>query len=172
MILKHFSEKRVRSVTSHPTSQVPGMKPIGFWVSVGDEWKEWCEGEHFGIDRLVFEHNVTLKPKARIKYIKSAKELDDFQEKYMADHEINHHQPSSGGYMVHYIDWAKVQRRYDGIIIAPYLWERRLHINSMWYYGWDCASGCIWNKRAIDKIEVADGKEIQGEVQPKADLAT
>lgn len=52
------------------------------------------------------------------------------------------------------IDWQKVSRQYDGIIIAPYQWEHRL--SSDWYYPWDCASGCIWNGKAIQTIVPID----------------
>ena len=24
----------------------------------------------------------------------------------------------------------------------------------LWYHGWDCASGCIWDLKAIDSINV------------------
>lgn len=51
-----------------------------------------------------------------------------------------------------WLDWAAIGKLYDGIIIAPYLWERRLNGGAMWYYGWDCASGCIWNPRAISEV--------------------
>jgi len=36
-----------------------------------------------------------------------------------------------------------VSKEYDGIEIAPYQWDARLSL--IWYYGWDVASGCIWN---------------------------
>ena len=49
-----------------------------------------------------------------------------------------------------YINWRKVAKAFDGIIIPEYIYSRRLDGNaSDWYYGWDCASGCIWDARAI-----------------------
>ena len=51
-----------------------------------------------------------------------------------------------------FIDWPKVAERYDGIIIAPYQWSRRLD-GPMWYYGWDCASGCVWRARAVLELK-------------------
>jgi hypothetical protein len=56
-----------------------------------------------------------------------------------------------------YIDWPRVAERFDGVIIAPYQWKHRLEL--MWYYGWDCASGCIWNARAVSCFEVAETVE-------------
>lgn len=42
--------------------------------------------------------------------------------------------------------------RYDGIIIAPYVWSLRLDIDFFWYYDWDCASGVIWNSAAVSNL--------------------
>ena len=36
-----------------------------------------------------------------------------------------------------------------GIIISPYQWDCRLALESGWYYGWDCSSGCIWDISCI-----------------------
>ena len=43
-----------------------------------------------------------------------------------------------------------LDRRVDGIIIAPYQWYCRMTVD--WYYTWDCASGCIWNLDAIESV--------------------
>jgi hypothetical protein len=60
----------------------------------------------------------------------------------------------SGNYL-YYIDWSKVAAKHQGIIIAPYCYARRLTYHTAWYYGWDCASGCIWDLKAIQSVEVA-----------------
>jgi hypothetical protein len=52
-----------------------------------------------------------------------------------------------------YINWRRVARKYHGIVIAPYLRELRFDEAVWWYYGWDCASGCIWNRKAIAGVE-------------------
>jgi len=56
------------------------------------------------------------------------------------------------------INWPAVAEKYDGIIIAPYIWQRRLSDNPdhFWYYGWDCASGCIWNTEVIEEIHTKE----------------
>lgn len=48
------------------------------------------------------------------------------------------------------INWPAVAIEYQGVIVAPYSWERR----NSWYYPWDCASGCIWDAAAIESITV------------------
>ena len=53
------------------------------------------------------------------------------------------------------IDWAAVARCYQGIIIPTYHFEFRFDTHvSDWYYGWDCASGCIWDAGAIASVSL------------------
>ena len=47
------------------------------------------------------------------------------------------------GFDFYAIDWEAALADWDGELIAPYMWSRRLEY--MWYYGWDCASGGTWN---------------------------
>lgn len=54
-----------------------------------------------------------------------------------------------------FIDWQAVASDHDGIIISPYNWPARHEM--IWYYPWDCASGCIWNADAITSITIHDG---------------
>lgn len=39
---------------------------------------------------------------------------------------------------------------------APYQWRRRNERGFSWYYGWDCASGCIWRASAIREIRLIE----------------
>ena len=48
------------------------------------------------------------------------------------------------------IDWAEVAKDYQGVLITPYLEERRTRY---WYNTWDCASGCIWDTTCMASIE-------------------
>lgn len=47
------------------------------------------------------------------------------------------------------INWNKISIEYDGIEINPYIWKARLEV--YWYYGWDIASGCVWN---LDEVTI------------------
>jgi hypothetical protein len=76
--------------------------------------------------------------------IKNSEEMYQFHEKYKGD--------VYPGFPMVMIDWSKVAKDFDGIVITPYLWERRLDHHVNWYYGWDCASGCIWNTSVIETI--------------------
>lgn len=145
--LTHFSPKPVRRVLSTRQDFSPEAKPRGLWVSVeGDDgWSDWCEAENFGIGKYV--HTVHLRDAAQILHIPSVADLDSFHEKYKAA-------PTWRQTDYMYIDWAAVALVWQGVVIAPYLWERRLDGKARWYYGWDCASGCIWDSAAVAKIEL------------------
>lgn len=124
-----------------------GFKPKGLWVSVEGphDWRWWCEAEQFRVDNLAHAFEIVLKPEARILMIDSLPAIDAFHRKHAV------RPPRIPSMAV--IDWQEVARHWDGIIIAPYQWERRLAIEFMWYYGWDCASGCIWSMSAVQSVK-------------------
>lgn len=174
MKLVHYSHKIVTEVkgrTQNPSKQRrykvagPG-KPFGFWVS--DEgrnsvksWKRWCIEQNFSKWSLRYKHEVTLSPDAKILYLRSHEDIDAFGKKYadnnspeqQAIDEVAAKHHFSGGRHIITIDWKRVAKKYHGIIITPYIWSQRLGDN-YWYHGWDCASGVIWNARAIQSIEM------------------
>lgn len=158
--LIHYSRKPLTTIYSVKQSQ-PNRgvfavgKPAGLWVSAEGEadWEEWCRSEKFFLPNLRCRTEIVLKPDHTVLKIVGEEALDKFHAEYsVVGYEYGN------GLGVHLaIDWAKVATKYDGIIIAPYVYSRRLawglHIGkgsvSDWYYGWDCASGCIWNADAI-----------------------
>ncbi len=139
-------------------------KPIGFWLSVEDydddqTWKTWCEAEEFGLERLAHRYLVNLSSEAKILHLKTTKDIKDFGLEYQGND-----QASFSRFMkergeepyayVYEIRWEEVMKKWDGIIIAPYNWDCRFPSETMWYYGWDCASGCIWNLDAIKSFSL------------------
>lgn len=147
-LLHYSAEPLAADWTLDTEPRVQGAhKPSGFWVSVGEAWKDWCEGEGFGLDRLAHCQEIVLAEGANILRVRTAEELDAFHDRFKT--------PAYPDYLSdHYytINWDMVADEYQGIIIAPYIWERRLDFNTHWYYGWDCASGCIWDPAAIADI--------------------
>lgn len=125
--------------------QSPGPKPAGFWYGIGRSWHEWVESEmpHWMSE---FNYEVDLG-KSKILVINSIEGLDRFTKKY--------------GRGEYHIDWVRVSEMYDGIEISPYQWSRRLSL--MWYYGWDIASGCLWNLEqvAIREIQIEHEGKLQ-----------
>lgn len=146
-ILEHYAASPVIAVSSCEQGE-PDMKPEGFWVSVKGEydWPSFCKSEGFRLDTLQFRHSVELADTANILWLTEPWQIDDLDLKYARN---------PGAMPSYWVDWRALAERYDGIIIAPYQWSRRLDGPS-WYYGWDCASGCIWNASAISSIVVAE----------------
>jgi hypothetical protein len=137
-----------RRVVQQDDPQDLAVKPCGLWVSVDDAWHT-AALEMFGDDDLKHASQITLTPKARILYLKTVGDIDHFTDQYTVVHD-EHYQILGRA-----IDWPKVAQEYQGIIISPYQFQRRLTPHTFWYYGWDCACGCIWDTDAIVAVEVA-----------------
>jgi hypothetical protein len=136
-------------------------KPNGLWVSVeGDyDWKWWCESEDFKVEDLAISYEVILKEKAKILYLWNSKEICDLSNNYPY---LKSQWDDPVGREVcrtYEIDWKKVKSQYQGIIIPNYIWECRLSQLSCWYYGWDCASGCIWDLTCIEEFKLRETHE-------------
>lgn len=152
----HFSSSPVETV--RPVRQEPGhTKPSGLWLSdeSGDDgWRSWCLAEDFRLDQLDVAHEVILRSDANVLALSGAGDLDEFTTRFGVLERF--------GLKYHRIDWPAVAELYHGILVTPYIWERRLTGHTFWYYGWDCASGCIWNPAAIASISVVDLAPIGG----------
>jgi len=121
-------------------------KPKGLWYQINGSWNEWCSIEmpHWLDDKVDWELSID---KSNVLIIDTLEKFNLFETKYQAKHP---YLPSNN-----YIDWKKVCKDYDGIEIPNYMYSKRF--SSMWYYGWDVASGCIWN---LKKVKVLSFKEI------------
>ena len=153
MKLIHYSAEplsQVNSVTQNHLVALDGFKPNGVWFSVDDDWKRWCLRENFHPAALRHATEIVLSESANMLTLSTAEQLDLFTRQYS--------KPCEGLLFLRLeIDWEAVAKQYNGIIIAPYCGERRLR--HRWYYGWACASGCIWNAEAIRelrKVEVTE----------------
>lgn len=154
LLLSHFTDTPlgvIRSVEQKFDGDYRSCyeKPRGLWVSVDgdDDWKSWCESESFGLGSQ--RHRISIKPQSSVLLITSAYGLDVFTETF------GRHPSDNDLFERMYIDWPEVAKHHGGIIIAPYQWSQRMTLN--WYYGWDCASGCIWD---ADQIAIAADKRV------------
>ena len=156
MRLVHYTDKpvgRLEVIPQRRGTERDYFKPKGFWVSdddCEDNWKAWCESETFSLERLALAYDVELARNANVLLLSSAKDIDAFTDEYFTEPYPYLRKFRSRMY----IDWEKVRSRYLGMIVTPYIWERRLSLepgapDAMWYYSWDCASGCIWDPAAI-----------------------
>ena len=149
LMLTHYSSNQSVSLVSIPQIKAKS-KPVGLWVSVDGEfdWPTWCKKEEFGDIDKQNRFIVTLSSAARILHLKTPDEILTFSEKYLSkESHVNAIINSD-------IDWPIISVKYHGILISPYQWSLRHDKIVDWYYGWDCASGCIWDKEAILSIKI------------------
>jgi len=113
-------------------------KPKGLWYSVGFGWLDFTTSDFTGFydknkNVSVFEFDVS---DVNILHIKTYDEIVAFDEEYCAE-TSRYRNP----------DWVRLSEKYDGIEISPYIYKARHDL--FWYYGWDVASGCIWNPNGL-----------------------
>lgn len=173
----HYSEapltERHHASQRDPENRRP-FKPSGLWISVEGphDWRQWCESEGFNPDRYRYQTVIELTGRGRRPVL--TVRPDGLMRFTMGNR--NHNSPlnniglppSQGGVPavsdIYAIDWQIVARRYSGIIIAPYSFEHRWTL--MWYYTWDCASGCLWD---ADAWRIASPSEPVRFRQPEAE---
>lgn len=134
--------------------QEPGRKPTGLWVSSESgnlddwNWVHHCENNAYFnpeiMDSLNCESEIVIHPEANLLRLDTIKKIRDFSQQYAYHkHDLC---------FIDSIDWTKVAFEYQGIIITPYHRTLTFELICGWYYGWDCASGCIWDLNAIEKV--------------------
>jgi len=125
------------------------QKPTGIWYGINDSWLDWCIQEDFnGIGNYIYQ---ILIEEDKVLKIDNISKFEKFEAEYgiQANNILGHRFAHR---LMLAIDFEKISTQYGGIEIAPYLWEKRLE--SVWYYGWDCASGCVWNRNVITKMRI------------------
>lgn len=130
------------------------LKPKGIWYGIADSWIDWCLSESFGgIHQYIYEIVVD---KSRILTIDNISDFEKFEKEHLEKPNTNDMpewlKKVEEIYPNKAMNYSKVAENFGGIEIAPYQWEKRLE--SMWYYGWDCASGCIWSPNAIKDLRL------------------
>jgi hypothetical protein len=155
LTLVHYSAIRLEAIKSfdQPERLSPYGKPKGLWVSVESAqedwrgWREWCESEQSALDRFEYAAFIHLTDGTKVKLISDANEINAFHTQFSR---LN---PECTDERSRCIDWKSVANSYSGVIISPYIWEMHPSMKPSWYYAWHCASGCIWDAKAIGFIE-------------------
>jgi hypothetical protein len=147
VIMSKFEEINFNNIDD--SAQEIRFKPRGLWYGIGTEWIDWVRGE---MPEWESEHVFIIKVnEPRIKIIRTLDEIDAFTKEYGSNEGSSRYRMTGGSYKDYSIDWRRVAADYDGIEIAPYNYRARNEY--IWYYGWDVASGCIWNKGALQDIK-------------------
>lgn len=138
----HMSKSPIYKLEKKHYTQKSGKKPDGLWYGFGNEWIDWTETA--GQERkgeYVYEVDING---SNILQIKDYSEIVRFTQEYMSSMQIV---PG----VIFDIDWSRIAAIYDGIEINPYIYQDLLDDKFLWYYGWDVASGCIWN---LDNVNI------------------
>lgn len=117
----------------------PQFKPRGLWVGVGESWKEWCEAESFNLKGFKYKYLVEVLDWVDVLVLDTEAKMHEFNREYKIG---ERHSTAC-------INWNRVVDKYKGILITPYHWSLHLHDQFLWYYCWDCASGCFWDPSII-----------------------
>jgi len=163
--LIHYSDKPLKCPRDTPD---PGDKgrPKGLWVSVGDAWladqhERWRKnlgglGSAHYPHRFKYANEITIKETNNIMVITDESEFRSFND------DFSEPRPEFGA-QARIIKWRDVRREYQGIIIAPHLENLAVRVDSkshlvpvpqsLWYYTWVVASGCLWDVSVIYRIE-------------------
>lgn len=149
MILEHYGIKAVKRVISCPQPEASD-KPNGLWVSVNgpNDWPSYCHSESFNLEYFKHVQTVELDPTSKILVLDTAEKVRSIYPKYGTHPEWMDKKLKD----TYWINWRAVADEYAGIIIAPYQFSCRLDRDTRWYYGWDCASGCIWDASAVMSV--------------------
>ena len=126
-------------------------KPVGFWYDVDGDWERFCRAERWGIYTLRYRYELELNMD-RILQVTNHEEFQKFCDRFWIGAPVEFRAFLKPARFGEEIDWFEVREQYDGIEIAPYMWKFRLNYD--WYYGWDCASGCVWNLDAITSMRL------------------
>jgi hypothetical protein len=134
-------------------TQPPYENPFGLWFSCGNQWAkqydQWAKRPY--VYECFMPENVL--------YIKNVKEFKTFCSRFGPK-----------------IDWKKVKKEYDGLVICKYLMpaidgsDNSLHINNdimeylkkkkielpyEWYRHWETGTGVVWRNASIKLLEVS-----------------
>lgn len=154
--LTHYTfEKFVFNPRQEYRQSKSALKPDGLWLShdkCGAGWLDWCMTNAFMEHRLNYETEIHIEETDKdIAFINDDKSMWAFQYKYSA--------------YIHSllgIDFKRVASDYKALVIIPYLYKFRLHSDFLWYYGWDCASACVWDLSCIKFIGESK-RRVEGE---------
>jgi hypothetical protein len=112
-------------------------KPIGFWYGFGTSWVDWCYANRYGDPSRGVLHQLHVARPERVLQLVSEADMRAFLREYR--------DPTLRTFSN--IRWGVLATQVAGIEFPAYqhahVFEQ--HDTWGWTYGWDCASGCIWD---------------------------
>ena len=143
----HITKRLFKKFKDVPVEQQKiGEKPKGFWYDCDGEWARWvADAMPYRVGKHNYKVQVDL---SKMVVIRNYREFVAFEKKYGTS--TVDKVPGFADETDFWIDWPKVAKDCSGIEIAPFV---RKADDRNWYYVWDVASGCIWDKSALKGVE-------------------
>jgi len=116
-------------------------KPWGLWYDCGAEWLAWVS-KYYPDWLPKWNYVYRVRPTDAVLQVQTAEEVVEFNARY---------QHRERAY-TDFIDWSAVAKDFPGVEFCPYLYEIRLDF--VWYHMLDVPSGCIWNERGLDDLDL------------------
>lgn len=123
------------------------VKPDGLWYASGTQWIDWVEQEmpdwKYKSDTIPrqLRHIYKIEITDSVLQISTEQQFLEFDQQYKTEGNM----PDTD-----LIDWPAVASDYSGVEIIPY--QGKFRHSHFWYWGWDVASGCAWNKNGIKSL--------------------
>jgi hypothetical protein len=126
------------------TEKLSFNAPNGLWLSVVGihDWEQYCRKNNNRLDALQYEFQILLNPQAKILILNSIIAFEGFIKEY------GHCKEKSFDVSIR---WEKVINNYQGISL-PHIIPSLMNILS-WHKTWCCTSACIWDLKAVKKVE-------------------
>ena len=130
-----LSEGKLAEMTAREQDH---FKPVGFWLSHGDAWKQYSEGTSIGCGEYVYR--VRLNRGIRAINI-TTKNLAAFSEEFALNRDY------ITDNILRFVDWNKVKLAYQVITFYPYRRSRNCY--DIWYNSVSIPSACVLDSTAI-----------------------
>ena len=135
-------------------------KPDGLWYAPGLEWINFVKGrpgvlpdDWYEEYQFVYEIQPMLDSMI---VVSDGDGLEAFNAEFGAPFPDARNTMRIGG---NGIDWRAVAQRFAGIQTGQNVYSTH---DTLWYDSWDVASGCIWDKRAIDWVQLVAQRDVDG----------
>ena len=157
----HFARKESFELEDRSISTAMIGKPNGFWYSLGSSWYEWCMSGDSAclLGGYLFEVEIDRSKIAKIDG--SDREVKQLEKKY----------PQKNKPLIEKMshpDWKSMSKDFKGFEVSRFGRDRLK--SSMWYYGWDCSSGCIWDTSAIKSMKLLASRNRRKEFEINLNL--
>lgn len=165
--LRQWNENSLRALVGDERSEreflLWNKPPAGIgcmWYQVGSGWEDWAKGNDFYSDLPGMRRTVMAVDPTRLLQIHTKDECADLQRRYRVDYlpcmEPLRTNLAALGYG---LNWPALMDEYDGLELTGFEYEWGLDFagygktpSSRWCYGWDCASGVLWNAHTAARI--------------------